>query len=218
MNVFTLSLIQGFSIGIAVIIGLVRFRHIAKPYRPFIYLCCIALANEIFSTYAAHKLGSNAVNANVYVLIEAVFFAWLFRNWKLLQKKSWHFPVFIAVLVLVWVIDNLIWHKITIFNSLFRIYYSFCLIFLAITYTNILLVRSRGSLLKNAEFLICTGILIYYSYKATMEVFYLLELKFSPSFYINLHSILAMINLFVNLIYAWAVLWMPKKQKFILPY
>ena len=218
MNIFELSVIQSYSICIASFIGLVRFKRIDKSYRPFIFLCWIALMNELISTYVAHRFHTNAANANIYVFVESVFFAWLFRNWGFLQKRSWHYPLSLFILLIVWLFDNLIWHSLREFNSFFRIFYSFFLIFLAINYINWLFLRSRGHLLRHAGFLICIGILIFYSYKATIEVFYLLRLNFSNNFYNKIHHILEIINLFVNLVYALAVLWIPKKQKFILPY
>jgi hypothetical protein len=118
----------------------------------------------------------------------------------------------------IWIYDNLIWNRLTTFNSLFHISYSFCLIFLSIDQINRLIVSARGSLWRNSRFLICAGIIIFYSYQATIEVFYLLKLEFSDKFYDNIFFILTLVNLFVNLVYALAILWIPKKQKFILPY
>src|SRR5687768_15459181 len=182
MDIFELSIIQSYSIVIATIIGLVRFHKIVKSYRPFIFICLLALTNEIFSTFAAYSFKSNAVNANIYVLIETVLFVWLFKNWGAFQRRSWHYPFILFLFILIWIYDNLIWNNLNSFNSLFRICYSFCLIFLAIDQVNKLLVSVRVNLLKDSRFLICMGILIFYSYKATIEVFYLFKLNFSDSF------------------------------------
>lgn len=218
MNFFSLSLLSGYSIALAVIIGLVRFRKINPTYRPFIFICILGLCNEILSLVMLRLYRTNAVNANIYVWLEFILFLWQFRLWGSLNKKSWHFPLLVSLLTLVWIYDNLVWNQLTSFNSLFRICYSFCLIFLSIDQINSLLVRSRGSVLRNSRFLICIGIIIFYSYKATIEVFYLLKLNFSNSFYDNIAIILTLVNLFVNLVYTLAVIWIPRKQKFILPY
>jgi hypothetical protein len=218
MNYFNLSLFASYSIALAVIIGLVRFRVINPTYRPFIFICIVALLNEILSLIILRIYGTNAVNANIYVWVEFILFLWLFRQWGSLNKKSWHFPLLVSLLTLIWIYDNLVWNQLSSFNSFYRICYSFCLIFLSIGQINTLLVRSRGSVLRNSRFLICMGIIIFYSYKATMEVFYLLKLNFSDDFYKNIFLILTLVNLFVNLVYTLAVIWIPRRQKFILPY
>jgi hypothetical protein len=96
---------------------------------------------------------------------------------------------------------------------LFRIVSSFILIFLSIGQLNKLIVTAKKNLFYNAIFLICCGLIIYFSYKATIEVFFFIRLEASNQFYINIFAILVFVNLFVNLIFAWAVLWIPKKQK-----
>ncbi len=219
MNLFYLSLISSFSIALAAGIGLVRFTTIPKTYRPFILICILALVNELVSIVMIYSVfASNALNANIYVLAEGCLFVWQFRQWGSLRKKKWHIYLLIGSMVLIWVYENFFWSHITSINSLFRVYYSFCLIFLSVGQVNRLIVEAHGNLLKNARFLICMGVLIFYSYKAIMEVFYLLKIQFSDNFYSNIDFILLLVNLFVNLIYAVAVLWIPKKQKFMLPF
>ena len=214
MNIFELSVIQSYSIGPAALIGLVRFKKINKSYRPFIILCCVAFLNELLSTFAAYQYGCNAINANIYVGVEAMLFIWLFKNRGVFRGNKW-FISSIVFLSVTWIFDNIIWHSLKEFNSLFRIGYSFCLIILAIELLNKLIVQTRINLSREPWFFICAGILIFYSYKATIEVFYLFKLNFSNDFYNNCHFILEIVNLFVNLLYAWAVLWMPQRQKFI---
>jgi hypothetical protein len=218
MHFFYLSLIASFSIALAVIIGLVRYSKINQAYRPFVIICIVALCNELLSLLMLKRYGTNSPNANIYVWVEFILFLWLFSRWGSFNKKSWHFPLVAGALTLIWIYDNLVWNSLGSFNSLFRICYSFCLIFLSIDQINKLIVKARGGLLRNSRFLICIGIIIFYSYKATIEVFYLLKLSFSNTFYDNIFLILSLVNLFVNLVYALAVIWIPKKQKFILPY
>lgn len=219
MGFFDLSFLSSFSIIIAVIIGLVRYKRIDKTSRPFIIICIVGLCNELFSfilIYAYHA--HNAINSNIYILAEALLFVWLFQCWGDFRKRSWYYYLLIFLLIGIWVFDNIIWNHITTFNSLFRIFYSFCLLFLSINQVNKLILQARGSLLRNYRFLICIGVLIYYSYKATIEVFYMLKLELSDNFYTHIYFIMDLINIFVNLLYALAILWIPKKQKFILPY
>ena len=218
MDIYILSLAESYSIGIAATIGLVRFKVIDKSYHPFIWICCLAFVNEIISTITAQVFRNNAINLNIYVLCEALLFIRLFYNWgefKVSVNSYYGLSIF---LVAVWVLDNFILNSFLTINSLFRIIYSFTLIFLAINQGNRMLFNTRGALLKNPRFLISTGIVIFYSYKATFETFYLFKLNFSNNFYSSIHLILEAVNLLVNLIFALAVLWIPERQKFILRY
>ncbi len=177
----------------------------------------MALVNETISYALISRGSSNAVNANIYVLLEGILYVGQFRTWGAFQKGKWQFRLLIGTLLLVWGIDNFILNHITTFNSLYRIYYSFCLVFLSIDEINRFLARMERALLKNPIFLICIGLLVFYTYKATMEVFYLLKLPFSFTFYDSVNLILTVVNLFVNLIFALAIIWIPTKHRYTLP-
>jgi hypothetical protein len=160
---------------------------------------------------------STAVNGNVYVLTEAVLYCWLFYNWSSLLRNKKRYGLLIVFICIAWVTDNFILHSIHTSNSLFRIISSFILVFLAIDQINRLLTTERSAILSNARFLISTGLVIYFTYKAMVETFYLFQLDFSNRFYHNIYIIMDCVNLFVNLIFAVAALWIPTRQKFILP-
>ena len=212
---YHVAVILGYSIAIAAVIGLIRFGKILPANQPFVFILWFGLLNHTLSVFFIHFFGNNSVNSNIYVLAESLLYLWLFRNWGSLGKKETFFRVLIFLLVVSWMIDNLVWHKITVVNSFFRILYSFLLIFLSIEQLNKLITSARKNLLFNSTFLICIGVLIYFSYKATIEVFFFIKLKASDRFYINIFVILVFVNFFVNLIFAWATLWIPRKQKFI---
>ena len=59
--------------------------------------------------------------------------------------------------------------------------------------------------------------IIFFTYRAIVEVFYWIRVPFSNSFYVHVYIIMVYVNLFVNLIFALAALWIPTRQKFILP-
>ena len=146
--------------------------------------------------------------------MESLLYLWLFKNWGAFFKLMTIFYFLIVFLIAVWGYDNLVRNSIITTNSLFRIVYSFVLIFLSIEQLNRLITTARKNILRNSIFVICTGIIIYFSYKATTEVFYFIRLKASTQFYINISTIMVFINCFVNLLFAWAVIWIPKKQKY----
>lgn len=215
---YTWFLLFSCSIFIAAIIGWVRFRRIAPAFRPFIYCIWIGSVNEILSMtlpLAGYKID---LNNNIYVLLESGLVLWQVRQWE--GFGSWHrlFPVVLASFGMVWITENFLISSITYTGSYFRLYYSFIIVILAIQVNNSLIISEKGLLLRNATFLVCTGFIIYFTYKVLIEIFWLYGLNSSPGFLVNVYSILIWINLFANIIYSFAILWMPAKQRFIMPY
>jgi hypothetical protein len=213
MGLYQVAAITGFSIVFAAVIGLVSIKNSLTAYRPFIYLVWLACINHPLSLILVYYLRSNTANANIYVLFESLLFIWLFRNWGLFKKNQKIAPILFILILSIWLVDNIVLHELKTTNVSFRIASSFILIFLAIEQLIVLITTSKKNLLYNSSFIICCGILIYFSYKAFIEVFFLMEINSSIKFISNIYTIFVFINLFVNLIFAWAVLWIPKKQK-----
>jgi hypothetical protein len=211
------ALISAFSILLAAAIGVIRFLKVTVDSRPFFFLVWIALANEILSEVFLQTVHSTAVNCNIYVLFEAILYCWLFYNWSSLFRNKQKFRLLIVLICVIWFIDNFILNSIFQTNSLFRIISSFILVFLAIDQINQLLMTERSEMLTNARFLISTGVIIFFTYRTIVEAYYLFRLPFSNLFYHNVYLIMDCVNLFVNLIFALAALWIPTRQKFILP-
>ena len=208
--------ISSFSIGIAVIVALFKNRAVLKSFRPFIYLVSAGFLNEMLSLYLILNHHQNAVNGNIYVLLEFLLILWLFKNWEV-QKKA---PlIYLAVItVIIWIFDTLILNSINHFSSIYRIFYSFVVIYLSINQMNWIIVNERKNIIKDSKFILCTAFIIFFAYKALLETFFLIELKLSNHFYHSLFIILTFLNLVINLVYALAALWMPTKQRFTLPY
>jgi hypothetical protein len=160
---------------------------------------------------------STAVNCNIYVLAEAILYCWLFYNWSSFLRNKKKYGLLLVFICIAWITDNFILHSLHSSNSLFRIISSFVLVFLSIDQINHLITTERSTVLTNARFLISTGIVIYFTYKAMVETFYLFQLDFSNQFYHNIYIIMDSVNLFVNLIFALAALWIPTRQKYTLP-
>jgi hypothetical protein len=210
-------LISGYSILFAAAVCAFRFSKVSADNRPFFYLVWIALINEILSEVFRRTIHSTAVNCNIYVLIEAVLYCWLFYNWSSLFRNKKKFRLLILCICVIWIVDNFFLNSIHQTNSLFRIISAFVLVFLAIDQINQLLMTERSAMLTNARFLISIGVIIFFTYRAIIEAYYLFRLPFSDLFYQNVYLIMDCVNLFVNLIFALAALWTPTRQKFILP-
>ena len=80
------------------------------------------------------------------------------------------------------------------------------------------LMRERKSIYKNPIFIICMAFLVYYTFTVIVVVFWQYGLNVSMQFVMNITTILIYINLFTNLIFALAILWIPTKHRFSLPF
>jgi hypothetical protein len=212
---YALLLVFSYSILLPFLISVLRFKVIAREYHPFIYLLLLGVVNEIISTILNYKGYSNAVNSNIYVLLESVMLVWLFARWKLFRRPALFYALLIF-LISFWLFENFYISKISYFSSYFRILYSFVIVLMSIQIVNRLIVREQRSLVKNSMFIISVGFIIYYIYKILVEIFWVYGLNNSKEFQNDVYNILHFINLFTNLIFALAILWMPRKREFML--
>src|SRR5438874_10225650 len=116
------------SILIASVIGWVRFKRIDPAYYPFLYCLWIGSLNEIINYILAANHQTNALNNNIYALLESLLLLWLFKNWGNFDRAP---RLFIALLILfpaVWIIDNFFISTVTRFTFYYRIFYSFILV------------------------------------------------------------------------------------------
>lgn len=132
----TLVLIFSFSIIVPAIIGIVRFNKINQIYFPFLLCIWIGMLNELINVLLINFLHvSNSVNTDIYCLIEALLYTWLFRNLNLFQHTK-QYILLMSFLCTAWLIDNFIISKITWFDSYFTIVYSLVIVLMSITIIN----------------------------------------------------------------------------------
>jgi hypothetical protein len=205
-----------YSVAIAAIIGLVRINKIDRTFIPFIILMFLGLLNESLSSFLIRKGYSNAINANIYSLLEAILITIFFRKLGLFDRAKKMYSWLLLLFIAVWVTENFIISKITVFNSYFNITYSFAVVLMSITMINRVIIEAKKGLLTSPVFLICIGFTIFFIYTALIEIFWVYGLNSSPEFSTSVYRIMTYINLLVNLIYALAILWIPRKREYIL--
>jgi hypothetical protein len=216
LNNYIADIILNHSIILAAIIGMIRFKFISSDFYPFLFFIWAGLANDSLSLAIIANGGSNTANSNIFVLLELALVLFLFYKWNGGKIKKYY--ILGGLGLAIWAADNFMLHSIWRNNSLFRVFYSFAIVFLSIDQVNKILVFERGPLLKNAMFLICITFLFYFGCKAFVESFNIFHLSLSNAFLRNLWMTLYFINFIANLLYAVAILWIPTKQKFSLPY
>ena len=216
MSSFLLEIALNYSILGAAIIGIIRFKSIIPDYYPFIFIIWLGVFNETLSLVLIFTMGRNTVNSNIFVLLEYLLIVYQFYRWNDNGLKKYVILAFLGLAV--WSADNLVLNSITHNNSLFRAFYSFLIVFFSIDQVNKLVIYERGPLFKNPMFIICITFLLYYGFKAFVESYNMFHLGLSKTLLRDLWIILYFVNGIANLLYAIAVLWIPTKVKFILPY
>lgn len=211
---YVLNLVASYSILLPAMIALLQFRKIAREYYPFVILLWAGLINEIVSTIASHQTGSNAINSNIYVLIESLLIVWQFYLWRKLLTKPAVYTI-AAALILIWLGDNLLFGKLNRFSSVFRITYALMCASLA-AYAiarSINLPGIRAS--QNPVFLISCAFIVYYMYKALVELFWLRDMGNSREFMRNAYFVFDIMNLSLNLFSAYILRWTRTKPRYL---
>jgi hypothetical protein len=202
------------SIVFAVIIGIIRWRVIDAAYYPFLYNIFLALLVEILN--GLHPYSTLTVETlNVFSILDFCLFAWLFHNWGLFNYNEKRFSILIISMVLIWAIITFFVSGFSNINNAFLIIYSLILIFLSVTTFNKIVVQERVNIFTNAKFWICIGIIIFYSFFIVTRATDLsagLLLTISNAFLRSLQKINSYSNVLVNLLYAVAVVWIPRKK------
>jgi hypothetical protein len=217
MPFFLLNHISTYSILVAAIIGLVRYKRIHRFYRPFLFFIWLGTFSELLSMWLAYTSGNSMPAGNIYVLAEYPLLLYIFYRWTK-DDSPFRYRLLLSAGLVIWIIDNLWWHTLFTVNSVYRVFYSVIILYESVRMLNGLLLSEKKRLLTNPVFQVCMAFLLYYSFKAFIEIFYIAQLSFSDGFYMSLFQVLLCVNLLTNLIYAIAVLCFPTKQEFSLRY
>ena len=203
-----------YSIFIAAAIGLIRFKKLNKAYYPFIFLLWAGSANELISSVVQSRGGSSNLNNNIYVLAEALLLVWQARNWKVFETNKWLFWVLEIGLLLSWLSEAMLSGGLSQLHSVFRIIAGTVILMIFIGFSNRLLFQYAKPVAKDAAFLISIGLIFFFSFKILVEIYWWQGATSSVRYLEGLYLVVACINLFVNLLYIIAVLWIPTKARF----
>ena len=211
-----LTVFLNHSIIIAAVIAAFRFKAVSPNYYPFIILIWLGLLNESISLALISNGYSNTVNSNIYVLFDYLLILLQFYKWN--RSGPLRYYIIAIIGLLVWITDNFLMNSICQNNSVFRVFYSFMVLFFSIDKMNSIVIFENLRIRKNATFLICAGFIFYYTLKACVESFNMFHLGLTAILLRKFWFILYIVNFITNLLFALAVLWIPKRQRFILPY
>ena len=205
------SFLLSLSIIFPFLIGLVRYKKIQDNYQPFLIYIIISFVSEIISYLLIKVFRTNLVFLNIFSLVECFVLVIQFHKWGFLGKRR-HFYAFLAILFIGWVTENFLLSDISRTNRIFLIAYSFLLVLLSIRELNHAMILSNRALYDNARFIICIGMIVFFTFNIIAQTFRFFGSGFSKEFMKHLFSIVAYTNAITNVVYAFGVYNIPKKR------
>jgi hypothetical protein len=216
----TAEFLMSMSIIFPSIIAIVRWKKMDSSFYPFVYNLLVTLLVEILIGFQRSYIITTKIT-NVFSLVDFCLFAWLFHNWGLFNYNKKRFYVILGSFFLIWIYITFFFSGFSNINNLFLLIYSFALIFFSVTTFNKIVVQQRINIFVNARFWICIGIIIFYSFFIVTRATDLSTtsikdisnaLNNKSSFKDDLQKINAYSNILVNLLYAVAVIWIPRQK------
>jgi hypothetical protein len=189
-------------------------KKVLKDFYPFIILLWLGLLNETISLAFIYTRQGNAINSNIFTLVEFLLILYQFYRWDLLRPVD--YLIFAVMLTGVWIADNFWLNSITDNNSLFRFVYSMSILLLCLRQIARIIILQDMWFKGNAVFLICITFIFFYTFKVWVESFNMLHLGLSETFRSKLWLTLNVVDLITNLSLTVAVTWMPTKQRFFI--
>ena len=213
MELTSFFLLMQFSSLVPVAIGIIRYRKIDPSYRPFVLWLTLGFINESVNYILIKLVGTNVISFNIFQLIESVLIIYQFRVWGFLKDKPRLLNWIGIIFIIAWITQNLVYQKIFAFSPFFRIFYAFIIVLLIVNEI-IYIANETSNVFKNAKFIICTTMIIFFIYQILYEGALIIsssQVKNSSNMIIEY---LGYVNAFLNLLYAWALLVIPKKTGF----
>ncbi|MDO6433917.1 hypothetical protein Q4E93_25140 [Flavitalea sp. BT771] len=210
---FTYLLSQ--SILIPIIIGLIRLRRL-KGYQPFFILLIIGTLTETAGYITIKRYGTNLVVVNIYVVLEWIFIAWQFHVWGLLRQKKWLYYLLLTGPILLWIEEDLVLGNITRIEPYFRFLYFLLIVLLSINKINFTITHESRNLLRNPQFILCLGFIIYFMYMIVYFWAYYASVFERSVITSNIIGFMAYVNVLTNIIFGIALWMIPAPQKFTL--
>jgi len=204
------------SILLPFLVGLVRFRRLGWMYQPFLILLVLGALNEPASYLFIRNIHSNAIPNNLYALAEWILIAWQFHRWGFMRAQQKLFVGLVGFVSLVWVTEDLVLGQIATFPPYFQIFYCFITVLLSVNKINFMITYDDRRLYSNPIFLICIGFIIFFIYRIVYEWAYQTSVRGSTDTALFVIMLFGYVNALTNIIFAIALLCIPRRPRFSL--
>ncbi|MEO8711361.1 MAG: hypothetical protein ABI405_04510 [Parafilimonas sp.] len=215
----TLSFILALSCGIPAVIGVFKWKNISKRYHSFIILMIVSVLSELIVGIAKLEFNFSQITPpvyNLYFAAEYFLYLVLYKDFQLFSFKTFMALVITGMLLLA--LDfiflesgnsiKVLWQTIPLYAE---IVLSLIIFFPSIKLLS-LQVFQKTPFITNPKNFIAIGTILIKAYTILDFSFMLIKL---PMFLSLLsYNIFQFINPFCYLIFTWAILCIPRKQKY----
>jgi hypothetical protein len=209
MSVFQLFLFMQLARLVPFAIGMIRWKKIDPSYKPFIILLGMGLINETINYILIKYRETNVIPFNVFQIVECLVILYQFRVWGFF-RKNYYFYCAAGAFVTFWFIQNVVFKGIFAFYPYFRVFYAFTIVIIILNRI-IYVANENTNVLRNARFIISTGMIIFFIYQIVFEGALIVNKRDDNEIFIKLFGFM---DIFMNIIYAWAMYIAPGKRAF----
>lgn len=200
-----------FFIFVVGLIALARWRTVDTRFHPFLVLILLGCANDALSYLLVANGYQTLVNNNVYLLLESLLLLWFFQKVGVLRRRLNLLLLAAVAFVGIWISEVAAAGITKRYCVYFSISYTLVTVLMSIATINNLLNHPERPILKNALFLICIGFISFYTLNILVKAFWLYGSSKSNNFLLNIYFIMLLVNFVTNIIYAIAILLMPRR-------
>ena len=157
---------------------------------------------------------TNAPNTNVYLLLSTLVIVYQLKVWGAIRLKRGFAYLCVLTFVLLWGYENFIYSSVWNFNSYTAILFYLLIVILSVRTLGQNIASNEKYQINRVVFLICMAFIIKYTSSIIIELFWIYGLTSSSIFLRSVYRLTTYVNLLVNIFYAIAVLWIPKKREY----
>ncbi|HMP94661.1 MAG TPA: hypothetical protein PKD90_17405 [Phnomibacter sp.] len=208
------TFLLAYSIAIPAVVGMALLKKVDKRFLPFILILIAGLITEVFYDVWRYWYPQRhpSIPYKAYLIIENLFYLWLFYNLEIIAKQSW-----------LWIIAgfNLLFYCLQLSNggsawhSFFPAYILFGCEHLvcAVLLMSKQVLEVNIPLLKNPKFLLALPVAVYFAY-VVLQISIAYWFGQFPELSASAMSIQKVINPLCNLFFVYTLLCLPRHQTY----
>jgi len=208
MNLFiTISI---YAIVLPIFVWLYRIKELSKLYHIFAFHLVAGLINEtVHQFFKVNLIGQ--ISSQFYSLIETQCILYVFLKWGGESRKAT--TRFQIAFLLLWIIECCI--HFTMGGGIYMKWLYLLELFVLIIYGVKLISIGNYNITRSQKLIIIPYIIFSIYYIVINLLMYWLYNKSNQPFFIQLYAVIDFINLLSYISYSLALIWVPKKEKFL---
>jgi hypothetical protein len=212
MTPFKLSIVSAISVLLPIVNCNLEEAFDWRKYFLLVLYLFIGGLNDLAGYVLILSKGLILSMSNLFQLLEFIMIVIFYKGLSSEKTNRYH-KIILVVGIMAWVLDNLILHNPSDFNSLFRLIGPMLLILVCVDQINNVLLNRHISIIAS-EMFITAGFVLYLLYKAFIESFHLFPIHIQCPFYVKLWFIQCFINILLNVLISIAFLCHRSKPTF----